>query len=128
MGGAAKPTANPGLIADIGGTNARFALLIGGAVSAIEVLKTADYADIGAAIGAYLDRVAPDAAPSAAAFAVASPVTGDHIELTNRDWSFSVQALDRPEAFDQPLAVVQPVDADDQRAAVQNFLQTPGFR
>ena len=95
MGGAAKPTANPGLIADIGGTNARFALLIGGAVSAIEVLKTADYADIGAAIGAYLDRAAPDAAPVAAAFAVASPVTGDHIELTNRDWSFSVQALEQ---------------------------------
>lgn len=95
MGGTAKPTAS--LIADIGGTNARFALLIGGRVSAIEVLKTADYDDIGAAVGAYLDRAAPDGAappaPTAAAFAVASPVTGDHIELTNRDWSFSVPAL-----------------------------------
>lgn len=92
-------TAKPSLIADIGGTNARFALLIGGRVSAIEVLKTADHADIGAAVVAYLDRAAPaaalGAAPAAAAFAVAAPVTGDRIELTNRDWSFSVRALEQ---------------------------------
>ncbi len=97
MGGAGTTIAGPSLIADIGGTHARFALAEGGRVTAMEVLRAADFGNIEAAIRSYLDRAAPDPAPSAAAFAVASPMTGggDRIDLTNSDWSFSIAALRR---------------------------------
>lgn len=48
-------------------------------------------ADIGSAIRAYLTKVNKQAA--AAVIAIATPVTGDRIAMTNHHWSFSVQAL-----------------------------------
>lgn len=81
------------LVADIGGTNARFALLDAeGNPAQIRVLECADYPDLGAAIIAYLAKVR-GAPPISAAIAIANPVTGDHVAMTNHHWSFSVQAL-----------------------------------
>ena len=95
MGGSGTSINEPTLLADIGGTNARFALAAADGISAFQVLKAGDYPGIEAAIRAYLDRTAPDTAPRAAAFAIASPVAGDHIQLTNRGWSFSIKKLQR---------------------------------
>ena len=85
------------LVADIGGTNARFALLgARGAPTRLRVLACDDYASLGDAIKAYLAAVSPKTRPERAAIAVASPVTGDKITLTNRkSWSFSTTALQR---------------------------------
>jgi glucokinase len=88
-----------GLVADIGGTNVRFALAgrtpDGELATAMrQDLRADDHPGLAACIAAYLAGLAPGAPrPSQASFGVASPVTGDIIRLTNRDWSFSIEAL-----------------------------------
>jgi glucokinase len=79
------------LIADIGGTNARFALS-DPAHPHLHLheqlsLRNAEFASLQHAAEHYLQRVAVQ--PLRAAIAVASPVSGDAIRLTNRAWSFS---------------------------------------
>ncbi len=85
----------PALVADIGGTNARFALATFGAgrpeLSRIEKLATADFASLQQAAAHYLDGCGER--PRRAALAVACPVRGDEIRLTNRAWSFSRREL-----------------------------------
>lgn len=84
------------LLGDIGGTNARFALQVGGGPpSHVASFAGKDYADLADAVRAYLGAEAGEAPPSLAAFAVAAPVTGDRVELTNSPWSFSTEALRR---------------------------------
>ena len=75
------------VVADIGGTNARFAsVLEGGALADVSTLKCADYVTFEDAYKAYLDhrRVKVDSV----AIAVACPVDRDHIRLTNNHWQF----------------------------------------
>jgi glucokinase len=84
----------PCLLGDIGGTNARFALLAeDGALHDPRVLDCAAHAGLEDAAQAYLADCTQNSAPVRAAFCVASPVTGDAIEMTNRDWSFSIEGL-----------------------------------
>ena len=81
------------LVADIGGTNARFALLDAqDRPDCVRVLPCADFPDIEAAIEAYLAGMGGPR-PAEAAIAIANPVTGDQITMTNHHWSFSVRAL-----------------------------------
>ncbi len=84
-----------GLIADIGGTNARFALtdLESGnpCVQQARSLPCAEYASLQHAAEHYLKLVGIQ--PRRAAIAVASPVDADEIRLTNRAWSFSRSEL-----------------------------------
>jgi glucokinase len=85
---------SPALVADIGGTNARFALLApDGTVSETRILHCADHPGLDAAAEAYLAAVAPPVRPRRAAVAVAGPVSGDWFELTNHGWRFSVRAV-----------------------------------
>jgi glucokinase len=80
------------LVGDIGGTNARFALLGDGARAArLRVFASDDFAAISEAIEAYL--AAEGVRPPVAALSVASPVTGDIVSLTNHPWSFSIAGL-----------------------------------
>ncbi|WP_142850035.1 glucokinase [Telmatospirillum sp. J64-1] len=84
----------PGLIADIGGTNARFALAWpGGEVSDIKVFRCNEHQGPEVAAAVYLDEVKPPLRPVRAAFAVASPVTEDRVDLTNHPWSFSISGV-----------------------------------
>ncbi|GGV07094.1 glucokinase [Actinomadura cremea] len=78
----------PWLVGDIGGTNARFALVDGpsGAPRAVRALPTREHADLADAALAYLSRHAPGVRPSAACLAVAGPVTGGTFHLTNAGW------------------------------------------
>jgi glucokinase len=90
--------AAPRLLADIGGTNARFALQSGDArFEAVEVLACAAYPTLGAAIAAYLAGAAARGFAvdtiSAAAIAIANPVEGDLVSMTNHHWRFSIEAL-----------------------------------
>lgn len=85
-----------GLIADIGGTNARFALVDQGQDSRDEmVLACDDYPDIALAVAAYLDQVGRPSDLHHASFCVAGPVKGDVFKLTNHPWCFSVTTLCR---------------------------------
>ena len=82
----------PRLVADIGGTNARFAMLFDGAgtLSNERSLSCDRYPGPVDAIEAYLKETdAPR--PHEIAMAVATPVTGDRIKLTNNHWAFSVE-------------------------------------
>ena len=80
------------LIADVGGTNTRCALVddTGNPVR-ISVFANARFRTLGAALKDYLKT--NSAEPVTAAIAVAAPVTGDEIRMTNRNWHFSAQAL-----------------------------------
>ena len=84
--------AGPRLIADVGGTNARFALAaVDGAISDIVVLPVAGHARFADALAAYLGQTG--ARPSAAAIAAAGPVSGDSVTLTNAPWTISAGAV-----------------------------------
>ena len=93
------------LIADIGGTNARFALVDPQAptveVLHAQTLHNAGFASLQHAAGHYLQSVG--AQPRRAAIAVASPVDADEIRLTNRAWSFSRSELQQTLGFDELL-------------------------
>ncbi|CAA7623167.1 glucokinase [Magnetospirillum sp. UT-4] len=84
------------LIADIGGTNVRFALVApDGAIGEALRMRCADYAGPAEAAEAFLAAASPAAAPTRAAFAVASPIAGDQVDLTNSSWRFSIEATRR---------------------------------
>jgi glucokinase len=76
-------------VADIGGTNARFALSGQDArPTAVEKLRAADHPGVVEAVRAYLgDREVREAV-----FAVATPVGADRIKFTNSPWTFSIEA------------------------------------
>lgn len=90
---------HPWLVADIGGTNARFGLVRspGAPVTDVLALKGADFATPEAAAHAYLERVAQGGAgpvrPQRVALALASAVDGDTVKLTNSPWTVSRRAL-----------------------------------
>lgn len=82
----------PRIIGDIGGTNARFALMHRpGEITDIRVLPCADYPSIRDAVAAYLAGL--DADVRLGVIAIANPVDGDEIRMTNHHWTFSVKAL-----------------------------------
>ncbi len=99
----------PRLLADIGGTNARFALEPGPErFEAIEVLSCHDHASLADAIRAYLalPRVAAlHGGIRHAAIAIANPVVGDQVRMTNHHWAFSIEALRQECGFDTLLVV-----------------------
>ena len=80
------------LIADIGGTNARFALFSpSGEVQDQIVLPCKEYPDIVSAIREYLSRIGNPQVEDAA-MAIANPIVGDQIKMTNHNWAFSIEA------------------------------------
>ncbi len=84
-----------GFVADIGATRLRFAAWErGGEIADPGVIRCADYAGPDAALRAVLEK-AGITEPQIGAIAVAGPVTGDEIRLTNRDWRFSQEGLRR---------------------------------
>ncbi len=99
--------ANPILVADIGGTKARFALVDRPPGSRgppqihdRSVLRCADYPGLEEAIDSYLAQIAPRR-PQRACLAVAGPVSGDVVRMTNRPWQFSATALASRYGLDQ---------------------------
>ncbi|MEM6267424.1 MAG: glucokinase, partial [Pseudomonadota bacterium] len=84
-------------VADIGGTNARFAradLSQNGTVQLHEpvVLPTASYPDLPSAWAEFLKR-SSDFAPEGAALALAGPVGNERFKLTNAAWEFDTANL-----------------------------------
>jgi glucokinase len=122
----------PALIGDIGGTNARFALVTPGAFAPhdIQSLPCADYPGLVEAVRDYLARIGAvgERAPREACLAFACPIRSDRVTMTNNHWSFSraetqaaldlerfkaindftAQALGVPHVADDDLVEVQP--------------------
>jgi glucokinase len=96
----------PCLVADIGGTNARFALADAapGArrvdIHDAQVRRVGDFATIADAASDYLASLAKSSRPRRAVFAVAGPVQGDQISFSNSVWSFSTAQLRRELAME----------------------------
>lgn len=125
---ARQPHSAPRLLADIGGTNARFALeLAPGSIELIKVLPCKSYATLADALRAYLAMPDVQAARLGAirhaGIAIANPVTGDAVRMTNHHWEFSIEAMRVECGFDtllvvndfSALASALPHLADDQK-------------
>jgi len=83
------------LVADVGGTNARFALAEKRekiSVSQVKILATGDYDSLSSAALAYLAQTSGPR-PEVAAIAIAGPVVEDHVKMTNCPWSFTRSSL-----------------------------------
>lgn len=82
------------LVGDIGGTNSRFGLVEPGAarVRDIAVQKNQNFASLEDSIAAYLTAKGLTGL-AAAAIAVAGPIEGETVGLTNRDWRFTRESL-----------------------------------
>lgn len=107
MNSQAKENANasaatyPRLLADIGGTNARFALETGvRQFAAVQVLACADYPGLLEAMQSYLGSAAAAQVIQAcgsrvahAAIAIANPIDGDVVRMTNHHWRFSISTI-----------------------------------
>lgn len=76
------------LVADIGGTNARFALadLATRSIRKAENFRAEDFETIADAAHAYLESIGEK--PASGCFAVAGPVGGEEITFTNSHWKF----------------------------------------
>ncbi len=80
------------LLADVGGTYSRFALAgRGGRPERIVTFANDAFPGIDAAISSYLEEI--EIQPDAAVLAVAGPVNGHEIALTNRAWRFHLGDL-----------------------------------
>jgi glucokinase len=82
------------LIADIGATNTRCALINDkGKELAPEVFHNADFTGVAGVLGVYLDHRRASDRPKRAALAIAAPILGDEIHMINIDWRLSQAAL-----------------------------------
>jgi len=79
-----------GLVGDVGGTNARLALVDSeGHIRHPKTYAAADYGSLSEVIGAYLEVATGRKRPHRAVIAVAGPVVDGEIEFTNLDWRIS---------------------------------------
>jgi glucokinase len=94
------------LLADIGGTHARFAWQSthSAGIQDVRVIPCAHHADLASAMRAYM-HACGHAKPAECAIAIATPVTGDQVRMTNRAWSFSIKSMEQEFGFKR-LAVV----------------------
>lgn len=93
------------VVGDIGGTHIRFALCRSmHDITRIWVRRTADYQNLEAPLREYLSQ---DGMPTikSAIIGIANPVAGDHITMTNANWSFSTSATRRALGLDQLVLI-----------------------
>lgn len=94
------------IVADIGGTNARFALrtMANAELSQLHIYPCAEYESLAQAVEAYIAEFCADKTVAAICIAIAGPVLQDWIHLPNSHWSFSQQAL--RDSLGIPLQVI----------------------
>ncbi|MGB8339687.1 MAG: glucokinase [Burkholderiales bacterium] len=94
------------LVADIGGTFGRFAVLQPG--SGIpqheQTLLCADFEGLNEAVEHYLAHTT-STRPAAAAIAIASTITGDQVKMTNQAWKFSIEQTRKQLKLDQLIVL-----------------------
>lgn len=88
----------PKLLGDIGGTNVRLALKLSpeGEIGHILNLSLRDHADAVSAVEHYLAQVGAGSGPMrprTGCIGAAGPVLGDHLQLFNAPWGFSIDGL-----------------------------------
>jgi glucokinase len=102
---ASTPMEGARLVADVGGTNVRFAVV--GAtrheLRNVSLLRCADYPNFGEAVAEYLRQNQIDRVLEMC-IAVAGPMEQDSVDLPNNHWSFSLTAMRRE--LGAPLTVI----------------------
>lgn len=96
----------PILIGDIGGTNARFALLLDAFAAPKEypIIQTAQFENIDDALqNCILDKTSVQ--PRSAILALAGPIEGDEVPLTNCDWVVRPREMIAKLGFEEVLLV-----------------------
>ena len=83
----------PVLIADLGGTNLRFALTDGKATREEAWMEGDRFGTLDEAVTAYLTQIGRNDAPDRAIFAVAGPSDAQTMVFTNRNWTVPVAPL-----------------------------------
>ncbi len=136
-----------GLVGDIGGTHARFAMASNGAIREPRTFNNRDYATVEAAVEAYLGQVDPGRRPKRMVLAVAGPVTDGAIHFTNFNWTlsertlkqelglqaarlindFAAQALGAPRTSPQGLRPIGPAAPGDPQAPLAILGPGTGF-
>ena len=102
---ASAPAGVVDLVADIGGTNARFALVDETRRPFAEAtLRCSDFPGVVDAARAYLSE-APAVPLRSGAFAVATAITGDYVQFTNNGWGFSSEESRRALALERLLVL-----------------------
>jgi glucokinase len=99
---------NPRLLADIGGTYARFTLEVApGVFEHAASLRCAEHVDFQATVRAYLSELPTGTAERIknAAVAIATPVSGDQVRMTNYHWQFSIEQMRERLQFDNLVVV-----------------------
>ena len=87
---------SPRLLADIGGTNARFAWQTGpdAPLTDVACYPCAAHESLEVAVRYYLAQH-HKAVPPSCAIGIANPILGDLVQMTNHHWSFSMSQLQR---------------------------------
>ena len=90
-----EPLSMPRIVADIGGTNGRFAIVRDGRVTERRSYRNAEFPDLASLIERYLDDAgSADDDVEAACLAVAAPVSENgEARFTNAPWKVSARAL-----------------------------------
>ncbi|HJP37530.1 MAG: glucokinase [Gammaproteobacteria bacterium] len=90
------------MLADIGGTNTRCALVgTDNAPRKIQVFKNRSFANLTELLAHYIKSQPPDCRPVSGKFAVAAPIRADSIQMVNIDWQFSTESLRRSLRLEQ---------------------------
>ena len=130
--------ADPGatwLVGDIGATNARFGLVSpDGTVLHSQTFPDTEFPSIEDAIHAFLAQRGEYPMPREGALAIAAPVTGDQIRMTNHPWRFSIAGLRDRLGFDRlnvlndftAAALALPLLADGDRMPVGGGVPVEG--
>lgn len=102
---------DPIIVADIGGTNARFAVITAFNCTTFQftishqlTFPSARFESFEAALHCYLEQLSIDT-PKRACLAVAGPIKADHVYLTNLGWHFNREDLKTMMRFEQ-LSVI----------------------
>jgi glucokinase len=98
--GAAMSKGDCALLADIGGTNARLALMNDREIGAIDHLKVSEFPNVTEAISAFLQRRVPHRRVHAAVLGVAGPVYNNRCTITNSGWLIDGTDLQQTFGFD----------------------------
>lgn len=93
----------PCIVADIGGTNARFALATAKSgqkyrFKHIKILAGAEFPTFEAALASYIHSL-DGIEVKAACIAIAGPIEGDRVSMTNLAWDFSMREMKEKFAF-----------------------------
>lgn len=90
------------LIADIGATNSRCALIDdAGRIGAVRRFLNADYERLDDVLGEFLGQESGSSRPRRGALAIAAPLAGDEVAMTNIGWRFRRSELERAIGLDE---------------------------